>query len=104
MKALLRTQQYWQMCQHEFFRPSNPNIITDVYDGSEWKQFMGAAQYPNRRLRRWYPCFCSRHPVVEAVDVDKSFFASRIAIEAQVHPPLDVNAGKHKTTGTEKIF
>ena len=38
------------MCQHEFLRPSNPDLLTDVYDGTAWKEFMGPCKYPNDRL------------------------------------------------------
>jgi hypothetical protein len=38
------------MCQHEFLRPSNPDLLTDVYDGTAWKEFMGTCKYPNDRL------------------------------------------------------
>lgn len=50
MKALLSTPKYWEMCQHEFTRPRNPHILSDVYDGTAWKSFMGECTYPNRRL------------------------------------------------------
>ena len=38
------------MCQHEFERPRNPEIISDVYDGTAWQEFMGPCTYPNDRL------------------------------------------------------
>ena len=50
LRALLSTKKYWKMCQHEFERPRNSNFITDVYDGTAWKQFMGPCNYPNDRL------------------------------------------------------
>ena len=50
LRALIRTKKYWDMCQHEFTRPRNSAVLTDVYDGTAWKQFMGPCQYPNTRL------------------------------------------------------
>ena len=50
LRALLRTEKYWDMCQHEFNRPRNSAIWTDVYDGTAWKEFMGPCDYPNDRL------------------------------------------------------
>lgn len=38
------------MCQHEFLRPRNPDIIFDIYDGTAWQEFMGPCTYPNDRL------------------------------------------------------
>ena len=38
------------MCQHEYLRPRNRHLITDVYDGTAWKKFMGPCDYPNKRL------------------------------------------------------
>ena len=48
--ALLRIKKYWNMCQHEFLRPRNPDILTDVYDGTAWAEFMGPCKYPNDRI------------------------------------------------------
>ena len=38
------------MCAHEFFRPRNRFLMTDVYDGSAWKKFMGPPHYPIERI------------------------------------------------------
>ena len=50
MRALLRIPKYWQMCQHEFERPSNAKMLTDIYDGTAWQEYMGPCVYPNNRL------------------------------------------------------
>lgn len=50
MRALLGTTKYLKMCQHEFERPKNPNLLTDIYDGTAWQEFMGECVYPNNRL------------------------------------------------------
>jgi len=50
LTALLRTKKYRQMCQHEFVRPRNSTLMTDVYDGSAWQKFMGPCVYPNNRI------------------------------------------------------
>lgn len=50
MRALLSIEKYFKMCQHEHERPANPELITDVYDGTAWKEFMGECVYPNNRL------------------------------------------------------
>lgn len=50
LHALLQTQRYVEMIQHEYTRPSNPNIMADVYDSPEWQRLMGPATYPNDRM------------------------------------------------------
>ena len=50
LAALLGTKKYWSMCQHEWDRPRNSDLITDVYDGTAWREFMGPATWPNTRL------------------------------------------------------
>ena len=50
LEALMETKVYFNMCQHEFFRPKNKDILTDVYDSPAWKDFMGPCNYPNKRL------------------------------------------------------
>ena len=54
LRSLLKTKKYREMCQHEFLRPRNPDFLTDVYDGSAWKAFMGPATYPNDRIGLQY--------------------------------------------------
>lgn len=48
--SLLQTQRYVEMIQHECTRPSNPNLMTDVYDSPEWQRLMGPATSPNDRM------------------------------------------------------
>ena len=50
LKALLKTPSYKRMVQHEFFRPRNEEVMSDVYDAPAWKDFMGAVVYPNNRI------------------------------------------------------
>ena len=50
LRSLLSLKQYWGMCQHEFHRPSNDQMFTDVYDSPDWKKFMGPCTYPNKRV------------------------------------------------------
>lgn len=50
LRALLRTKKYHDMCQHEFSRPRNRHLLTDVYDGTLWKKMMGPCNYPNERI------------------------------------------------------
>ena len=38
------------MCEYEATRPANPDLISDVYDGDAWKEFMGPATIPINRL------------------------------------------------------
>ena len=44
------------MLDHEFLRAADvsPDIMSDVYDSSEWKKFMGAVIYPNNRIGLYY--------------------------------------------------
>ena len=50
IKALLRTPAYKKMLEHEFERPRNRDLITDVYDTPAWKDFLGAVMSPNNRM------------------------------------------------------
>ena len=51
LSALLSTEKYFNMCQHEFLRPRPDNdIIADVYDAPAWKEFMGPPTYPIKRI------------------------------------------------------
>ena len=56
LTALLGTERYWQMCQHEYERPRNSQLITDVYDGTAWCEFMGEASFPNDRIGLVFCC------------------------------------------------
>lgn len=46
----MRAPVYQRMLQHEFSRPRNKDLMSDVYDSPSWKEFMGAAVYPNNRI------------------------------------------------------
>ena len=35
------------MLQHEFLRPRNENLMSDVYDAPSWKDLMGEPVFPN---------------------------------------------------------
>ena len=50
LKKLLSNEKYLQMCQHEYFRPRNENLMTDVYDSPAWQNFMGPISHPNTRI------------------------------------------------------
>ena len=49
-KALLKTPQFRNLIEHENQRPSNPELISDVYDTPAWKAFAGAASIPIQRI------------------------------------------------------
>lgn len=38
------------MLQHEYLRRKNEDLMTDVYDGQAWKDFMGECKYPVDRI------------------------------------------------------
>ena len=38
------------MLQHEFLRPRNENLMSDVYDAPSWKDLMGEPVFPNDRI------------------------------------------------------
>lgn len=50
LRALMKTQEYFDLIQHEFERPRNPEYITDVYDSPAWQKFLGEVKYPNDRI------------------------------------------------------
>ena len=50
LRSLLDTQEYFELIQHEYERPRNPDYITDVYDTAAWREFMGPPKYPNDRI------------------------------------------------------
>lgn len=50
LKKLFASPKYWQMCQHEYARPRNANLMTDIYDAPAWKEFMGPVSHPNTRI------------------------------------------------------
>ena len=38
------------MCQHEYARPRNDNIMSDIYDSPAWQEFMGPPTSPINRI------------------------------------------------------
>ena len=48
--ALLGAASYRHMCNHEFSRPRNTNLMSDVYDSPAWRKLMGPCVFPNNRL------------------------------------------------------
>ena len=52
LRAFLRIPGFRQLLEHEHSRPRarDPNIMTDVYDGSAWKDFMGPPSSPCDRI------------------------------------------------------
>ena len=50
LRALLATKRYHDMCQHEYLRPRNRYMMTDIYDALLWRKFMGPATYPIKRI------------------------------------------------------
>ena len=55
LEKLLQIPSYCDMLQHEYRRPRNSEYLTDVYDGDEWKKFMGAPSLPCKRMGC---CYC----------------------------------------------
>lgn len=50
LRKLLRNDKYRKMCQHEFVRPHNDDLMCDVYDAPAWQELMGQITYPNPRI------------------------------------------------------
>ena len=50
LKALLQTKQFRKLIQHEFERPRNRDIISDIYDTPAWRDFVGQASEPVARI------------------------------------------------------
>ena len=50
LKALLDTPQFRKLIEHENERPTNPDLITDIYDTKAWRDFAGAASRPIQRI------------------------------------------------------
>ena len=54
MRKLMQLPAYHRLLQHEFERPSNPDLVTDVYDTSAWSGLMGPASSPVQRMGLLY--------------------------------------------------
>ena len=52
MRAFLQLPGFRQLLEHEYRRPRarDPDIMTDVYDGSAWREFMGPPTSPCERI------------------------------------------------------
>ena len=50
LKKLFSNAKYWKMCQHEYVRPRNANLMTDIYDAPAWQEFMGPISSPINRI------------------------------------------------------
>ena len=52
LRSLLSVKSYVQMLQHEHERPkpTNPNLMADVYDSEGWQEFMGPPTFPIMRI------------------------------------------------------
>ena len=52
LRAFLRIPGFRRLLEYEYSRPRphNTNIMTDVYDGSAWKDFMGPPSSPCSRI------------------------------------------------------
>lgn len=50
LKSLLRLPAYQRLLNHEFERPRNPGMMTDVYDSPAWTECMGPASIPAKRI------------------------------------------------------
>jgi hypothetical protein len=49
-KALLRTAQFRKWIQHEYERPRNPDLMSDIFDTPAWKEFAGRVTNPVLRI------------------------------------------------------
>ena len=50
LKSLLRIAEYRMLLRHEYDRPRNINLMTDVYDAPAWVRFMGPPSNPCHRI------------------------------------------------------
>ena len=52
LRAFLQIPGFRQLLEHEYSRPRarDPDIMTDVYDGSAWREFMGTPTSPCERI------------------------------------------------------
>lgn len=52
LRAFLRLPGFRELLEHEFTRPRarDPNLLTDIYDGSAWQNFMGPPSSPCSRI------------------------------------------------------
>ena len=50
LEALLKLASYRKLLEHEYERPSNHNLMSDIYDSPAWKHFMGPVASPINRI------------------------------------------------------
>ena len=50
LQALFKQPVYKKLLRHEFERPKNDELMTDVYDSPEWKKTMGPPSSPPKRV------------------------------------------------------
>ena len=50
LHALFGLENYKELLRHEFLRPKNDRMFTDVYDSSEWAKLMGPPADPCERI------------------------------------------------------
>lgn len=50
LQALLRIPGFRELLDHEFTRPRNENLMSDVYDSPAWQSFMGPPTKPCGRI------------------------------------------------------
>ena len=46
----MKVRKFMELLQHEFTRPRNANIMTDVFDSPEWVKLMGPPTFPCERI------------------------------------------------------
>ena len=46
----MRVPAYRKMLLHEFLRPHNEHLMSDIYDAPAWKEFMGRATLEVTRI------------------------------------------------------
>lgn len=54
LTKLLRNTHYREMLEHEFRRPSNNELLCDIYDAPAYKDLMGPVTSPNDRIALQY--------------------------------------------------
>ena len=70
LQKLLKIPAYNQWLQHEFDRPRNKALVTDVYDTKAWHQYMGTPTFP-----------CSRVGLLFCVDAIPAFAAGTLSLK-----------------------
>ena len=50
LQAFLQVPGFRKLLEHEFSRPRNEHLMTDVYDSPAWQSFMGPPTQPCKRI------------------------------------------------------